>query len=489
MNTDFPVDFTAYNNLGMGKGIQTGVSNNANMRSYKYIDKGAAVFARGIYNFSGKYFLNASVRMEGSSKFGPKAHETLGRYGLFPAVSASWVLSEEDFLKNVAVIDELKLRAGYGVTGNQPDDHYAYLMRVGQTGSEIFLGGEWISPWGPQSNENEYLRWEKKKEYNFGVDFVLLKRLSGTIDAYLRNTVDLLWMYNVPSPPYPFHQKLANYGQLRNMGVELALNYQLKQTKDFNWNIGMVMAQTANKVMKITGGEFAETNAGYLDLGFISGRGLTGVNVMRLEEGLPIGNFWGYKYHDIREDGKMRFKTKAGGITSAPTPSELQVIGNALPWATFGFNTAVTYKRWDASVNFRGQFGGMIFNEMRFIYENTTGSENVLLSAVDPDAAIASDRPASRIKDQRIFSDFYLEKATYLKLSDVSAGYSFKLPENVKEYMQSLKLSLTAQNLLTLTGYSGIDPEVSMSGLTPGMDGKSYYPRQRTILLSLRATF
>jgi hypothetical protein len=165
------------------------------------------------------------------------------------------------------------------------------------------------------------------------------------------------------------------------------------------------------------------------------------------------------------------------------------VIGNALPWATFGFNTAITYKQWDASLNFRGQFGGTIFNEMRFIYENTAGSENVLLSAVDPDAAIASDRPAWKIKDQRIVSDFYLEDATYLKLSDASVGYNFNLSQNVRNYVKSLKLSLTAQNLFTITGYSGVDPEVSMSGLTPGMDGKSYYPRQRTVLLSLRANF
>ena len=491
MNTDFPVDFTEYNNLGMGKGIQTGESNNANMGSYKYVDRGAAFFARGIYNFDGKYFLNASIRAEGSSKFGPKADPTLGRWGLFPAVSASWLLSEESFLKDVDVVDELKLRAGYGVTGNQPEerDHYAYLMRVGQTGSEIFLGGQWISPWGAQSNENEFLRWEKKKEYNIGVDFVLMKRLSGTIDTYLRNTVDLLWLYNVPSPPYPFGQTLANYGQLRNRGVEIALNYQLFQKKDFKWNVGLVMAKNDNKVIKITGGEFAQNNSGYLELGGVSGRGLTGVNVMRLEEGLPIGNFYGYKFYDIKEDGKMRFKTAAGGITSAPSPADLQVIGNALPWATFGFNTAITYKQWDVSMNFRGQFGGMIFNEMRFIYENTAGSENVLLSAVDPNAAIAPDRPASKIKDQRIFSDFYLEDASYLKLSDASIGYNFNLAQNIKNYVQSLKLSLTAQNLFTITGYSGIDPEVSMSGLTPGMDSKSYYPRQRTILFSLRASF
>jgi TonB-linked SusC/RagA family outer membrane protein len=493
-NNDFPVDFTAYNNLGMGKGIQTGDTNNVSMGSYKYIDKGAAFFTRGIYNFNNRYFVNASVRTEGSSKFGPKAHPTWGRWGIFPAVSGSWLISEEDFLKKHPVIDNLKLRIGYGVTGNQPGgnqsgDHYSYLMRVGPTGGEIYLDGEWISPWGALSNENDSLRWEKKKEYNLGVDFILLKKLSGTVDAYLRNTTDLLWMYAVSVPPNPYERTLANYGQLRNMGIELTLNYQIVRKKDFNWNVGLVMAKNANKVVRITGGEFANNNAGYLEVGSVWGRGLTGLNVMRLEEGRPVGNFYGYKFYDINKDGKMRFYTDVGGMTSYPQDKDRQVIGNAQPWATFGFNTFANYKQWSVSLNFRGRLGGMIFNEKRFMYENTTGAENVLLSAVDPAAAIASDRPAHLIKDQRHFSDFYLEKGTYLKLSDASVGYNFKLSPSVKAYMNSAKLLLTAQNLFTITGYSGMDPEVPIAGLAPGMDFKRYYPRQRSILLSLKATF
>jgi TonB-linked SusC/RagA family outer membrane protein len=496
MNTDYPMDFTEYNNLGLGTGIQTGKPSSVSVGSNKYSDKLASFFARVLYNYNSKYYLNASVRMEGSSKFGPEADPTLGRWGLFPAVSASWRISEEDFMQGVSVVNDLKLRVGYGVTGNMPGDHYIYLMRVGQTGSEIFMNGAFVKPWGLQSNENPNLRWEKKHEYNVGVDFALFgNRLSGAVDAYLRNTVDLLWEYNVPMPPYPFGTKWDNYGQLSNKGVELSLNYAIVQNKDYDWNVGLVMAKNWNRVDKITGGEYANNNAGYLDVGAISsGDGETGTNVMRLQEGEPIGNFYGFKFAGIKSDGTWMFYTPAGGFTPSPTQADKQILGNAQPFATFGLNTAAHYKNFDLSLNFRGQFGGLIFNEMRYFYENTTGAENVLLSAVSSADQIWANRndpqrDASKLNAIRRFSDYYLEDATYLKLSDVTLGYTFALPESVQKYVTNLRLYLTAQNLFTITTYSGMDPEVSMSGLTPGFDGRSYYPRQRTVLFGASLTF
>jgi TonB-linked SusC/RagA family outer membrane protein len=490
MNSDFLVDLS-YNNLGLGSGIQTGKPDEASVGSFRNSDKLASFFARALYNFGDRYYLNASVRMEGSSKFGPKADPVLGRWGMFPAVSASWRIGEEGFMRDIEWINDLKLRAGYGVTGNMPSANYLYLMRVGQTGSEIFMNGGFVKPWGAQSNENEFLRWEKKHEYNVGVDFSLFdNRLSGALDAYIRNTVDLLWEYNVPMPPYPFGTKWDNYGQLRNRGIELALNYTILNGKDWRWSAGLVMAKNDNLVKKITGGEYADNNAGYLNVGYISsGDGETGNYVMRLQEGEPIGNFYGYKFAGIKSDGTWRFYNKDGGITASPTEADRQILGNAQPFATFGLNTAVSFRRFDLALNFRGQFGGLIFNEMRYFYENTYGTENVLRSAVSSSAKIAADRDASILNDIRKFSDFYLEDATYIKLSDLTLSYTIDLPEHIKRYIPSVKVGLTAQNLFTLTGYSGIDPEVSMSGLTPGFDGRSYYPHQRTFLLRLAMTF
>jgi hypothetical protein len=291
-------------------------------------------------------------------------------------------------------------------------------------------------------------------------------------------------------PPYPYGTKWDNYGQLRNMGVELALNYAIFREKDYAWNVGLVMAKNSNKVTKITGGEYKDNNAGYLDVGSISsGDGETGVNVMRLQEGEPIGNFYGWKYAGIKSDGTWMFYTPEGGFTSTPTEANKQILGNAQPFATFGLNTAVRYKQFDLSLNFRGQFGGLIFNEMRYFYENTTGAENVLLSAVSSSAKIAGNRDASKLNANRRFSDFYLEDATFIKLSDATLSYTVDLPAGVSRYISLLKFNLTAQNLFTITGYSGIDPEVSMSGLTPGFDGRSYYPHQRTILMGVSLTF
>jgi TonB-linked SusC/RagA family outer membrane protein len=497
MNTKFPMDFTSFNNLGLGTGIQKGNPNEVSMGSSRYADKLASFFARALYNYHGRYYFNASVRMEGSSKFGQKADPTFGRWGLFPAVSASWRISQEEFMQGASVINDLKLRIGYGVTGNMPSDHYLYLMRVGQSGQEIFMDGEWVKPWGLQSNDNPYLRWEKKHEYNAGIDFALFNsRLWGTIDGYARNTLDLLWEYDVPMPPYPFGKKWDNYGQLTNQGVELSLNYAIFQSRDYDLNAGIVAAKNWNMVNKITGGEYANNNAGYLDVGSIaSGDGETGTNVMRLQEGEPIGNFYGFKFAGIRNDGTWMFYTPAGGFTSNPIEADKQILGNAQPFATFGLNISARYKWFDLSLNFRGQAGGLIFNEMRYFYEQSR-IENVLLSSVSSDAQVLANRgdaqrDASKLKEysRRYFSDYYLENASYLKLSDVTLGCNFGLPQAMKKYVGSLRLYLTGQNLFTITGYSGVDPEVSMSGLTPGFDGRSYYPRQRTILLGASVTF
>jgi TonB-linked SusC/RagA family outer membrane protein len=491
-NSNFPIDKTSYNNLGMGIGIKSGIDAQANVGSSLYTDKLASFFARGLYSFNDKYYFNASVRMEGSSKFGPKADPVLGRWGIFPAVSASWRMKGEEFLSDLAWLNDLKLRAGYGVTGNMPTDSYLYAMRVGQTGEPVFIDGAFVKPWGAQSNINESIRWEKKHEYNIGVDFSILNnRITGSIDTYLRKTVDLLWDYKVLKPPYVYDIKWDNYGQLSNWGIELSLNGVIIKQKDFTWNAGLVAAINRNKVLVITGGEYASTNPDFLDVGSItSGDGETGTNVMRLKEGQPIGNFWGFKYAGINDKAEWVFETPAGGFTTTPTNEDRQIIGNAQPFMTFGLNTALTYKQFDLAFNFRGQIGGTIFNEMRYFYENTRGAENVLLSAFEGDALKLTKWKKDVLSASiRRFSDFYLEDATFIKLTDVSIGYNFKPSENIRKYINSVRLNVTGQNLLTISGYKGMDPEVSMNGLAPGFDSRSYYPKQRTFLVGVSATF
>jgi TonB-linked SusC/RagA family outer membrane protein len=499
-NTQFTLDKLLYNNLGNGQGLKNIAelgNSAASMSSSKYSDKLASFFARALYSFDQKYFFNASVRMEGSSKFGKKADPTLGPWGIFPAVSASWVIDREEFMQGVSIINDLKLRAGYGVTGNMPGDSYLYAMRLGQGGSQIFVDGSWIIPFNIVSNLNDHIRWEKKHEYNVGVDFSLLgSRIYGAIDGYFRNTTDLLYEYNVPSPPNPVGTMWDNYGQIHNYGVELALNGTAIKSTDLTLDVGLVAAINKNKVVRISSGYSQDAeNPSYLNTGYIaSGDGETGSYVMRLEEGKPIGNFYGWKYYGINNKGEFVFETPAGGYTTSPQDSHRMILGNAQPDVTYGFNAALRYRTLDAAINFRGQIGGLIFNETRYFFENTRNVENALLSAVEGQAALLTTWKTSGENNAslRRFSDFYLEDATYLKLSDVTVGYTPKLPESVAQYIHSLRVYFTAQNLFTLTGYSGVDPEIAPKdgdSLQPGFDSRSFYPRQRTFNLGISLNF
>ncbi len=501
-NSIFPLDKVLFNNLGLGEGKLSGKSDEADQNSYKYKDKLASFFVRGMYNFAGKYFLSASARLEGSSKFGSKANPVLGPWGLFPSVSASWIITEEDFMKNVTWLDELKLRAGYGVTGNMPGSSYLYMMLVGPGSDYIFSNGKFILPWGPQTNVNEYIRWEEKRETNVGLDFAMLDgRLWGTVDGYFRNTTNLLYEYDVPlTGGNVSAKKWDNYGQIHNYGVELSLNGIIMKSHDFNWTAGLNAAWNRNRVVRITGEQYGETDAAgnhiaaYQNVGYISsGDGETGNYVMRLVEGEAVGNYYGLKYATIKDDGTWMFFTPAGGYTSEPTDADKQVLGNAFPLVTLGFYTSLNYKNFDLGLNFRGQIGGLYFNETRYFYENTRGTENVLLSAFSGEAERLThwiDNPGSTKASLRRFSDFYLEDASYVKLNDVTIGWRPDIKGAFSDYVKSLRLYINAQNLFTITKYQGHDPStVNLSGLAPGFDGRSYYPTQRTVSLGVNINF
>lgn len=506
-NTNFPLDQLSYNRLGWGEGLLSGETSKANMDSHKYLDKLASYFARVMYNYDQRYFLSASIRFEGSSKFGAKAHPTLGPWGVFPAISGSWNIKRESFMQDVNSINDLRLRAGYGVTGNMPKSirdvdndmrragHYLYEMLVGPGDNYIFSDGAFIKPWGPISNVNEYLRWEEKHETNIGLDMAFLKsRLSFTMDGYFRNTKDLLFAYSVPVPPYPYGTKWDNYGVIHNYGLELLVNGVIIEQKDLSWSASFNAAWNRNKVVRITGEQYGKDGVEFFqNVGYISsGDGLTGVSVMRLAEGQPIGNFYGWKYYGINEKGEWVFKTPAGGYTTNPQESDKMILGNAQPDLIFGFNTVVVYKNFDFTLNFRGQIGGLIFNETRFFYENTRGVENALLSAFKGDAALLTAWKTSGSSNASIrkFSDFYLENASFFKLNDFTIGYTPKLSDSMKKYVNSVRLTLTAQNLFILTGYSGNDPSsIDMAGLEPGFDRRSYYPTQTSVIFGLSFKF
>jgi len=393
-------------------------------------------------------------------------------------------------MQGVTWLDDLKIRAGYGVTGNMPGGHYLYMMLVGPGSDYVFSDGEFILPWGPQTNVNEFIRWEEKHETNVGVDFSILDgRITGTVDGYFRNTTNLLWEYDVPlTGGNVSAKKWDNYGQIHNYGIEASVNGIILKRKDLN------------RVVRITGEQYGNYDAdgnliaSYMNTGYISsGDGETGNYVMRLVEGEAVGNFYGYKFIGIQSTGVSVFESATGGPTTSPNDNDKQVLGNAFPLLTLGFSTGLRYKNFDVSMNFRGQIGGLIFNETRYFYENTRGTENVLLSSFSGEAERLThwiDNPSATNASLRYFSDFYLEDASYLKLNDLTIGWTPKITGTVGEYIHNLRVYFNAQNLFTITGYQGHDPStVSMSGLAPGFDGRSYYPTQRTFSLGVNLNF
>jgi len=497
-NRGFEMDDFTFNKLQFGADLKDG---KASIESSKKSSKLASYFARLLYNYNQRYFLSTSIRLEGSSKFGEKAHPTLGCYGIFPSVSGSWIISDESFMANVKFVNHLKLRAGYGVTGNMPDDRNInrYIELVApNTGEAYYIDGKFKNPWRIIQNHNPYLKWEEKHEYNIGLDFVLLQsKLSGTIDAYLRDTKDLLYDARVKMPPYSIEWMLANYGQIQNKGIELTLNYAILKSKDYTFNAGLTLATNTNKLVNLTyTGLGADESPTFRDIPAENAnwRGTTGLTFTRIEIGKPLGRFYGYQFSHIDQaTGRpMYYKLQDGRktqnpdgtmrTTASPIGSDKTYLGSAYPLLTGGFNLSATYKQWDATANFRGQIGGKIMNVKRIYFEDKASGQNVMQSAFEGEMALVKG-------GQLKMSDYYLEDASFLKLNDLTLGYTLPLNETGKKYLSNARVSFTCQNAFTITTYTGMDPEVSLAGLTPGVDGINYYPKQRTFLLGLNVSF
>ncbi len=482
-NTMFPTDDFLYNNLGLGEGLNNlangGSKDGIGISSWKEEWKLASAFARINYNYDQKYYINASIRAEGSSKFGAN-----NRWGYFPAVSASWLITNEDFMRGQEVVDDLKLRAGYGVTGNMPGDCYPWIGRMGKNEDYAFFGDNKVATWSLGTVPNPDLKWETKHEVNVGVDFSFLGgRLSGAIDYYNRTTRDLLYWYAVDASKYEAGSMLLNLGSLQNQGVELALNGLAIDRKNFTWNLGLTMAHNKNKVLSLGNDEFifpeADKQRGGVGDGSV---GWTSQKFQILEEGESVGNFYGFKFSRIGEDGTF-YGIDANGLEkkfSQLKGKDKVILGNALPIITWGLSSSMAFYNVDFSFNLRGAIGGKLLNTKRLAYGNNSSlaSGNMIVS------------PDNGITPPKVMTDYYLESGTYAKLGDVTIGYTFQLKDDVKKYLTNARIYITGQNLATLSSYSGVDPEtVNMSGLEPGVEGVSYYPIPRTFMLGVSLTF
>jgi TonB-linked SusC/RagA family outer membrane protein len=472
-NWDFPTDLYSYNNMATGDALSRG---EALMGSNKNSSKLIGFFGRLNYNYDDKYLLMASIRREGSTKFGANY-----QWGNFPAISAGWRISKESFMQSLDFIENLKIRAGYGITGTEPSS--PYMSQISLNYGDRFLdNGKWIQGITPVRNANPNLRWEKKKELNLGLDFSFLKgRISGNVDVYQRKTVDMLYDYSVPVPPNLYSTTTANVGVMENKGVETYIQFIPLKTQNFNWTSSFTYSTNTNKLVSLSNDQFKMTN-NFFDTGY-TGEPIQ-TTTHRVEVGGPIGNFWGFKSIGISSDGIWIIQGKDGKPKSIADASDddKQVLGNGLPKYYIGFNNAFQYKNFDLTINLRGAFGFQILNFQRMFYENPKVTQyNMLKSAFDKvygKAVLNSDLA---------FVSYYIENGNYLKIDNVTLGYTFNL-KNVK-FIKNAKVYVSGLNLLTITGYKGIDPEVNRSGLNPGDDERDKYPTTRTFTLGVNITF
>ena len=435
-------------------------------------------FGRVNYNYNGKYMLSATVRRDGSSKFGEN-----NRWATFPSVSAAWRISEEGFLKNQSVLNDLKLRVGYGVSGNQNIDPYKSITLFGQQGGQFMYNGAWLNSYGVNQNPNPDLKWETTSMLNLGLDFEFLGgRLNGTVEYYNKETEDLLYEYSVPTPPYQHDRLLANGASMTNKGVEVSLNALVVNRDDFSWNTSANFAHNKNRVGNLS------SNIGNLSVseryeGSIGLEGWTGQTVAIVLPGQPVGTFYTAKYIGYDEGAKRTIYQNGDGelVTSDQITArdDYQVMGYALPKFTYGWNNSLRYKQFDMGVFFRGVYGNKIFNATRADLSRlpqagiTNISKDALEEGIFETPTIASSR--------------FLEDGSFLKLENITLGYTF----NVEgwRFFNRARIYLTGQNLFTITDYTGIDPEVSLSGLAPGIDDRNYYPKTRSFLLGVNVSF
>ena len=458
--------------LGVQNSVQSG-----------YLEKvrNISFYGRVNYSFDSRYMLQATIRRDGSSVFGKN-----NRWGTFPSVSAAWNITEEKFMQNQHIFDNLKLRAGYGISGNAMGfDVYSSYNTYGASGTFPYNGKTYRS-YGATKNANPDLKWESTGMLNIGLDFAFLKgRLNGTVEVYHKKTKDLIWSYPVSTTQYIYGWMDANVGEMTNKGIEFTLNAVPVRTKNFMWSTTLNLSHNKNTVDKMQNETFHTTNLTQGDpmVAGVSADGWT----QRIMEGEPIGTFYTYQYAGI-VNGRSEYYVldengnRTGETTNNPSLKDRSITGCAQPKLNAGWNNTLTYKNWSLNAFITGVFGNDVYNSARAHYtaaQMFSDGKNVLKEFLsNPVGDASSSLP----------SDRYIEKGSYVRLQTLSLSYTFRNCFN--DWIQDLTLYGTANNLFTITNYKGLDPEVNMGGIDPGIDYRwSRYPHTRTFMVGVKINF
>ena len=481
---DFYNDAVKYYNLSYANlidgmnGVESGMESTLRMIS---------LYGRLNYSFDSKYNFQATIRRDGSSAFGKN-----NRWATFPSISAAWRLSEENFIKDLDVFDDLKLRVGYGVSGNSLGfDAYTALQTYGVSGWFQYTDPSGVTSnmhtIGATRNANPDLKWERTGMLNIGLDFGFFNnRLNGTIEYYDKRTSDLIWDYTVSTNRYPFDKMTANVGDISNKGIEITINAVPVQTKDFTWSTTLNLSHNKNVVKKLSNETYSVNYIPQADAGIA---GNSGVQIQRIMEGCPIGQFFTYEWAGYNEDGISQFYVhdpetgeRTGETTTTPTETDQTKTGSAQPKITYGWSNDLTYKNWSLNLFFQGVAGNKIFNALRAQYNSVTlitQGKNVLKEAL-------TDQRYGDVNSQYA-SDRYLENGSYLRLSTLTLAYNFG---KISDWANNLSVYATCNNVFTITGYKGTDPEVALGGITPGIEWRdNYYPNTRTFMIGMKVNF
>lgn len=477
-NWDFPTDLFGYNNIGTGKALKEGLAPEYSGRSSTNL---IGFFGRMTYSYNDKYLLLGSLRYEAASQL----YGTKKPWGLFPAVSGGWRITKEAFMEDQRLFDEIKLRAGYGVTGTQPSDLFRGVALLNY-GAFYYMNGQWIQTLTPSQNPNPNLKWEEKHETNFGLDFSMWKgKFSGSVDYYIRNINGLLYDYQVPSPPNLYSTTRANVGKMQNKGIEVILNYRPVQTKNFVWNTSVNFSTNTNKLVNLSNDLYKLTN-NYFTAGGTGEPIQTFTHLV--EVGRNIGDFYGFKVIDVTSDGKWIYEGKDGKPVEYKDFNhafeDKKVLGNGLPKYYAGWNNNFRYKNIDMAITMRGAFGYQILNFQRMYYENTNIQQyNRLKSAYDKvfgKAVLSKEMPLE-------FNSNYIENGDFWKVDNITIGYN--ISKTGVSFIKSARIYAATLNSFMFTGYKGIDPEVNRLGLAPGNDDRDKYPTTRTYTLGINLNF
>ena len=471
---DAQSDYVTSNNLGTLLQLEPG-----SISSYKNESGFISLFSRAIYDYDKTYFFTASVRRDYSSKFGAN-----NEWGWFPAASAAWNVKKSKLLQQYGDVSDLKLRVGYGVTGNQNIPSNVDVVSYGPAGTAINPEtGETVISFENSGdiNANPNLKWEQNGELNIGLDFGFFKnKISGSLEYYRKKTKDLIYRYELPVPPNKARYIYANAGEIENNGIEATIQAFAINNDNLKWKTVATFAHNKQNTVSLGNDQY---NVDEIRTLYVSGRGLVGGEnwTQKVVPGYEIGTFFLPVYKGISSDGSFLFETEAGGVTRDVSKASRQAVGSAQPDFIVGWSNYFEFRNGlDISFAFRSVVGHQIINVTRMVFSNPNNlpTLNVLEEALDEDARGLTSSP--------IVSSYYLEDASFIKLDNASIGYN--IPVNNKK-VKNLRVYLNGNNLLLITGYSGLDPELNYSGIEFGRDQYDVYPRTRSITFGLNATF